>query len=575
MFDQKIIKTIIEEAKLVKEADLQKFAEAAEAKKMHLDEYLVHENILDEDKIYQAVADYFKVPFYNLRGSEIKKEILEMIPSALAVSRQAIAFSKEENILKVAMLDPLDLQTIEFIERKNNLKVQPHLTTPSILKEFLKRYHHSLETDLKLTFTKGGAQGQTEKDLKKIAEDLPIINIVNSILEHSVFEGASDIHIEPLEKEVTVRYRIDGILKPIMTLPKAVQSGITARIKILANLKLDEHMQPQDGRITLNIQDEKLSLRVSILPVYDGEKIVMRLLREDMKPLTLDQLGFLDADRAKLDKNILSPQGMILVTGPTGSGKTTTLYSILNILNKPDVNISTIEDPIEYHISGVNQSQVNPRIGYTFANGLRSFLRQDPNIIMVGEIRDIETAEVAVNAAMTGHLVLSTLHTNDAPTTVPRLLDMGIPAFLVAFTTNIIIAQRLVRRVCQYCKEPFKLTEANIADLEKMVDTKRMVDLFKDNKCLEEGEQKMKEWTFYRGAGCRRCNNEGYKGRIGIYEILDVTKKMSELINRKATVEEIRQAAIADGFTNMLESGLVKAKQGATTIEEVLSATKV
>ncbi len=573
MFDQKIIKTILKEANLLDQATLRQAVTKAEKARLSLEEYLVRENIIEEDKLYQTIANYFKVPFFNLRAYEIKKNILEMIPSALAISRQAIAFAKEGNELRVAMIDPLDLQTIEFIQRKTGIPVKAYLTSPAIIKELLKRYHHSIESDLQLQFVKTGT-GQDVTELKKIAEDLPIINIVNSILEHAVFEGASDIHIEPLEKEITVRYRIDGVLRPIMTLPKAIQAGITARVKILANLKLDEHMQPQDGRIKLVIQDDKLSLRVSILPVYDGEKIVLRLLREDTKPLTLDQLGFLDANRARMEKAIEAPQGMLLVTGPTGSGKTTTLYSVLNILNKPDVNISTIEDPIEYHIAGVNQSQVNPRVGYTFANGLRSFLRQDPDIIMVGEIRDVETAEIAVHAAMTGHLVLSTLHTNDAPTTIPRLLDMGIPAFLVAFTTNIIIAQRLVRRICPYCKQEFKLTAQNIEDLQKVVDPKIMLDLFKQNKCLQPGEQKMQEWIFYRGAGCHRCNNEGYKGRIGIYEILEVDKKMSELINRKGTVEEIRSLAVANGFVSMLESGLVKAKLGATTIEEVLSSTK-
>lgn len=540
--------------------------------KQDLSVYLVASNTLGEDDLYQAVANYFKVPFINLKGREIKSNLVFLIPSALAVSRQVIAFAKEGNELKVAMLDPLDLQTIEFVQRKTALTVHAYLTTPSALREMLKKYHASLESEL--TIIQHGENGASEEDLKKIAEDLPIVNIVNSILDHAVFEGASDVHIEPLEKEVAVRYRVDGILRNIMTLPKQVQAGIMARIKILANLKIDEHMQPQDGRIKLVVQDEKYSLRVSIMPVYDGEKIVMRLLKESSKPLDLDQLGFRAEDKKKIEKSMESPHGIIMVTGPTGSGKTTTLYSILNILNKQDVNISTIEDPIEYHIKGINQSQVNPRIGYTFANGLRAFLRQDPDIIMVGEIRDAETAEIAMHAAMTGHLVLSTLHTNDAPTTLPRLLDMGIPSFLVAFTANIIMAQRLVRKICTFCKTEYELTSKNITDLEKMVDTKKMSGLFKKEGCLEKGKSGLKSWKFYYGKGCSRCGNSGYKGRLGIYEILVVDKKMAGLINDKATVDVVRNAAIANGFTSILEDGLVKAKKGVTSLDEVLDAAR-
>ncbi|MEK9158477.1 MAG: GspE/PulE family protein, partial [Patescibacteria group bacterium] len=479
----------------------------------------------------------------------------------------------EGNELKVAMMDPLDLQTTEFIHRKTNLQIKAYLTTPSALREMLQKYHASLETELQIVTTTE-ENGEGEEKLKKIAEDLPIINIVNSILDHAVFEGASDVHVEPMEKEVLVRYRVDGVLRPVMTLPKQVQPGIIARIKILANLKIDEHMQPQDGRIKLVVQDEKFSLRVSVLPVYDGEKVVIRLLKESTKPLTLDQLGFTDSDRAKVEKALEQPHGILMVTGPTGSGKSTTLYSILNILNQPGVNISTIEDPIEYRLKGVNQSQINPRVGYTFSSGLRSFLRQDPDIIMVGEIRDLETAEISMHAAMTGHLVLSTLHTNDAPTTLPRLLDMGIPSFLIAFTAKLIIAQRLVRKVCTFCKTEYTLTAENITDLEKMVSTQRMLELFKKNGCLEKGDEKLKAWKFFYGKGCSRCSNQGYKGRVGIYEVIEVDKNMAALINKKATTEEIKQAALAVGFTTVLEDGLIKAKKGITSLEAVLEAAR-
>jgi type IV pilus assembly protein PilB len=572
LIDDATLKKIIKELNLLKPEEARTAAKAAAKAKLTLAAYLVNNNLLAEDALYQNIAKFFKTPFADIKGREIKPNLIALIPTPLAVSRQIIAFAKEGHELKVAMLDPLDLQTVEFVRRKTGLEVKVYLTTPSALKEMLQKYHASLETELQIVKTTEEA-GNGES-LKKIAEDLPTINIVNSILDHAVFEGASDIHIEPMEKELLVRYRVDGILRPVMTLPKQVQAGIVARIKILANLKIDEHMQPQDGRIKLVVQDEKFSLRVSVLPVYDGEKVVIRLLKESTKPLTLDQLGFLDADRAKVESALEQPHGILMVTGPTGSGKSTTLYSILNILNEPGVNISTIEDPIEYRLKGINQSQVNPRVGYTFASGLRSFLRQDPDIIMVGEIRDLETAEIAMHAAMTGHLVLSTLHTNDAPTSLPRLLDMGIPSFLIAFTAKLIVAQRLVRKICQFCKKEYALTEQNIADLEKMIDVKRMLELFKKNGCLEKGDEKLRDWKFYYGAGCSRCGNQGYKGRVGIYEVLEVNKKMAELINRKATTEEIRTAALTAGFTTILEDGLIKAKKGITSLEEVLEAAR-
>lgn len=572
MLNVDILKRLLKEKNLLPAADLRAVIKAAEKARLPLDVYLVTKNIVDEEILYQAAADYFKVPFINLKNREIKKEIVSLIPSPLAAARQVVAFAKEGGELKVAMLDPLDLQTIEFIKRKTGASVKAYLTTPSSLKEVLRKYHDTLQSELQIVTTAEGAPD--EKELKKIAEGLPIINIVNSMLEHAVFEGASDIHIEPMEKEVAVRFRIDGVLRQVMTLPKTTQAGIVARIKILANLKLDEHQQPQDGRIKIEIQDEKLSLRVSIMPVYDGEKVVMRLLPESTKPLTLDQLGFLADDRKRIEAAISKPHGLILVTGPTGSGKTTTLYSILNTLNQPGVNIVTIEDPIEYHMPRINQSQISPRVGFTFATGLRAFLRQDPDIVMVGEIRDEETAEISAHAALTGHLVLSTLHTNDAPTALPRLLDMNVPPFLVAFTANLIMAQRLVRRICPYCKKEFKLTAENIADLEKIADVKVMAEMFKKNNCLQKGDNALKSWTFYRGEGCRRCNNEGYKGRLGIYETLEVNKNIADLINKKASVEELRQAAIKNGFTSMLQDGLIKAKLGQTSLEEVLEATR-
>jgi type IV pilus assembly protein PilB len=558
------------------EADLSSYKKKAEMSGKDIEQYLLDERIVDENELYSAAAKEMNIPFTPLKGKEIGKDVLNTISAPLAQTHNIVAFEATKTDISLAMLDPLDIQMIEFIQRKTGLTPKVYLTTPTDIKDALRRYHADLESTFNIEELKDASTGgKDDGDLKKAAQELPIINIVNSILEHAVFEGASDIHIEPTEKEVVVRYRVDGVLRGVMTLPKAVQNGIVARIKILSNLKIDEHMVPQDGRFKIKVQDERLSFRVSIIPVYDGEKIVMRLLHEGQKPLTLDQLGFLPEPRKLVEQAIEKPHGMILVTGPTGSGKTTTLYSLLGILNQSDVNICTIEDPIEYHVKGINQSQINPRAGFTFAGGLRAFLRQDPDIIMVGEIRDKETAEIAIHAAMTGHLVLSTLHTNDAPTTIPRLLDMDIPPFLVAFTANIIVAQRLVRKVCEFCKKPFSLESAAIDEIGRTFDTKKLQALFESQGIkLEKKEENLKSMTFYRGEGCSRCGSSGYKGRMGIYEVLDITKDMIALINSRANADEIKKYAVEHGMITMLQDGLVKAKQGITTIEEVLRVTR-
>ena len=556
MLPEKLLSQLLKEEFDVKPSDLRAAIAKAEKLGKNLEQYLIDEGTVDELELYNKASKSLNVPLIELKGKEIKKEILNLVPPTIAQAHQIIAFDKNTTEIKLATLDPLDIQIIEFLHRKTGLTPKVYLATPSDLKDALHRYHADLEGDIAITQLTDGAEAQAG-DLKKAAQELPIVNIVNSILEHAVFEGASDIHIEPSEKEVNIRYRVDGMLRPVMTLPKTVKDGITARIKIMANLKIDEHMQPQDGRFKIQIQEEKLSFRVSIIPVYDGEKVVMRLLHEGQKSLTLEQLGFLPEQKELVEKAIKKPHGMILVTGPTGSGKTTTLYSILGLLNQPNVNISTIEDPIEYHINGINQSQINPKVGFTFASGLRAFLRQDPNIIMVGEIRDAETAEIAIHAAMTGHLVLSTLHTNDAPTTLPRLIDMGIPPFLIAFTANIIVAQRLVRKICEHCKKEIKLTKTIAADLAKFADIK-----------------KLESAVFYHGEGCHRCNNSGYKGRVGIYEVMEVNEKISDQINNRANADVIKKIAREQGMSTMFEDGLAKAQQGITTIEEILRVTK-
>lgn len=549
-----------------------KLRDEAEKTDTPLVELLLAKNLIEESVLFNKVGEILNVPFVSLKGRDIRRDILNLIPSPVANANSVIAFDKNEKEIFLAMTDPTDLQTAEFVRRKIGLEPKIHITTFSDLKDALHHYHAGLEEEMKIIQEK--EDEDDTGDLKKAAEELPIINIVSSILEHAVYEGASDIHIEPNEKELAIRYRIDGILKLVMNLPKNFQSGIVARIKILANLKIDEHMIPQDGRFKIQTQNEKMAFRVSIIPVYDGEKIVMRLLPEGAKPLTLEQLGFLPSVKKVVENAIKKPNGMILVTGPTGSGKTTTLYSVLGILNQPGVNISTIEDPIEYRIQGINQSQINPKVGFTFATGLRAFLRQDPNIIMVGEIRDQETAEIAVHAAMTGHLVLSTLHTNDAPTTIPRLTDMGVPPFLVSYTTNIVMAQRLVRKICQYCKKEYKLDRASIDALLKAFDAERITTILKENDLLKEGEKNLEEMVFYKGEGCSRCNNSGFKGRVGIYEVLEVNQEIIHKINEHADANMLKDTARKNGMITMSEDGLIKAKMGTTTISEILRVTK-
>lgn len=568
------LKEILKKYKLADAATLKTAQAKAEKLNKTLEEMLVSDGVVNETDLYEKAAQYLEIPYVSLKGKEIKKEILNLIPGPVAGTHQVVAFDKDKEDLMLAMTDPTDIQTIEFLRRKTGLEPKVFITAPGDLKEALRRYHAELEDDLRIVQDTNTDVGGS--DLKKAAEEIPTVNIVNTILEHAVYENASDIHIEPNEKELAVRYRIDGILKPIMSLPKNVQSGLIARVKILSNLKIDEHMVPQDGRFKIQIQDEKMAFRVSIIPVYDGEKIVMRLLHEGAKAVTLDQLGLLETPRKILEDAIKKPHGMILVTGPTGSGKTTTLYSVLGILNQPGVNICTIEDPIEYRMQGVNQSQINAKVGFTFAAGLRSFLRQDPNIIMVGEIRDQETAEIAIHAAMTGHLVLSTLHTNNAPTTLPRLVDMGVAPFMVAYTTNIVMAQRLVRKICPDCKKGYFLDKGAGDELGKVFDVKKIATLFKANipKDYKDEGTDVEKITFYKGEGCNRCGQTGYKGRMGIYEILEMDEDLIKMINNHGTAEDITKYARGKGMITMLEDGLIKAKMGITTISEVLRVTK-
>lgn len=553
----------------------------AASKKQELGEYLLENKLLQEAELQKVYAYVLGIPFVDLSKETIALEVLQVVPEPIAKKSNIVSFEKNGNNLKVAMLNPEDLQTIDFIKKKTGLHIIPCLTTRESIHGALRQYEKSLKAEFGDILTGDVKPGEAQKDeenAEALAAGLPIIRIVDTLLKHAILQSASDIHIEPDEKEVHVRYRIDGVLHDAMTLPKDTAAGIVARIKVLSNLKLDEHRIPQDGRFKIEKDEYKISFRVSLLPVFDGEKVVMRLLDETSKGLTLEKMGLGGKALESVHREINKPNGMILVTGPTGSGKTTTLYTTMDILNTPEVNISTVEDPVEYRMPRVNQTQINPKVGMTFAAGLRSLLRQDPDIIMVGEIRDQETLEIAMHAAMTGHLVLSTLHTNSAAATLPRMLDMGAEPFLIASTVNVIIAQRLVRKLCAECRKTYQLDEKQMESLAKGYDVDALFKAIKANedaKKIVGAAKDMGGLTFYMNSGCDQCGGEGYHGRLGIYEVLEMETNIRKLVTQSATTEEIERVSREEnGMCSMVEDGFIKAIQGLTTLEEIMRVTK-
>ncbi len=541
---------------------------------------LLEKKYIEEAELQKVYAYVLGIPFVDLSKETIPFDLLSIVPEPIAKKYSIVAFQKTGSNLKVAMLNPEDIQTIDFIKKKTGLKIVPCLTSRESIQIVIRQYEKSLKAefgDILTDEVNKGSEEEKDGDLEKIAAGLPIIRVVDTLLKHAILQSASDIHIEPLETEVIVRYRIDGVLHDAMTLPKDVASGLVARIKVLSNLKLDEHRLPQDGRFKIEKEEYKIAFRVSILPIFDGEKIVMRLLDESSHGLTLEKMGLVGEPLEKVRREIGKPNGIILVTGPTGSGKTTTLYTAMDILNTQDVNISTVEDPVEYRMQRVNQTQINTKVGMTFAAALRALLRQDPDIIMVGEIRDEETLEIALHAAMTGHLVLSTLHTNSAAATLPRMLDMGAESFLIASTVNVIIAQRLVRRLCVECRKPYKLDAKEVESLEKLYNLEDILVVLKKNPMAKKFVEKAKQWEdieLYKATGCEQCNNEGYRGRVGVYEVLEMDTDIRKLVTQSATSEELETKARANGMETMVEDGFIKIVQGMTTVEEVMRATK-
>ena len=552
--------------------DVEAAEKAATERKQPFSDTLVSQGVLGEDDLRRMQAHILGIPFVSLAGVKIDLATLSLIPEPIALANNVVAYKKTADSLEVAMLDTGDLPAIDFIKKKVGLKILPRLTDTESLKGALLQYQKTLKEEFgdiikSASHAMDGAEEMDEKGLQKLAEDVPVVKVVDTLLRHAIIQDASDIHMEPMEDKFLIRYRIDGILRDAMELPKTVAAGLTARIKVLSRLKLDEKRLPQDGRFKIEADGEKVSFRVSVLPTYFGEKTVMRLLREGGGGYTLESLGFHGTGLERIHKATTEATGMILVTGPTGSGKTTILYTILDILNTPEVNISTIEDPIEYQMQRVNQTQVRPDIGFTFANGLRSLVRQDPDIIMVGEIRDNETASLAVNASLTGHLVLSTLHTNSAAATIPRLIDMEAEPFLLVSTLRVLVGSRLVRKLSTN-REEYRLSSDELAHIEKSVDVERVLSLLKSEGHAPKNAT-MKTIPFYRPKGTDDAP-DGYSGRIGIHEVLPVTPAIRDLILKSATSDAIEAEAKREGMLAMIEDGIFKAASGITTIEEVL-----
>lgn len=587
----KLLFKLLTQDNLVPAETLQPLQEEALADEKSLKELVLNNKLIDEQSLTQLYANYAGLIYIEVIPADITKEALNTIPERIARQYNAIVFRVDEDKkVHLAMDDPDDVQAISFIEKEVGSNTEIYIATSTNIAECLDMYRGDVNQELNEVIDiqrEDDTADQVVSD-SDVAEDSPIAQTVNLLLEYAIRSQASDIHIEPREEYVQVRYRIDGNLKEVNRLPRNVLGALVSRIKILSNLKIDERRVPQDGRFKIKVANKQYALRVSTLPITDGEKVVMRILDESNKAVTLKQLGYWGNSLRIINEAIIQPNGMILVTGPTGSGKSTSLFSVLTKLNTPDVNISTIEDPVEYKIPGVNQTQTNAKAGMTFASGLRALLRQDPNIIMVGEIRDGETANLGVQAALTGHLVFSTLHTNNAATCLPRLLDMGIEPFLIASTVKAIVGQRLVRRLCIACRQAYKPDQQEVASITQLFNL-RQGQTFAHIHQLEleaieqevggdtpqgSNEQTITQLFRANPEGCKECNSTGFKGRIGIYEVLGNSIPVQKLIVANATSNDIQDKAIEEGMITMQTDGLVKALRGNTTVEEVLRATR-
>lgn len=595
----KLVEKLVIDAGILGKDALNSLIAQADSEKSSVQELLIKNGTVSEKELTKLYAASIDANFIDLNPKDIKREILKLIPEKYARQYKAVLFGIEDDGSKlVAMDDTDDIQAINLLQKQLGTNIKIFMAPTSSIVNALDQYRENVSTELGKVLSPDEEQEEEEEVSEEdIAEDSPIAKTVNLIIEYAINSGASDIHIEPRESYVSIRYRIDGVLKEANKLPKKIHGSLVSRIKILSNLKIDERRAPQDGRFKIQIGSGGYALRVSTLPIAEGEKVVMRILNESSKAATLEELGYWGGSLSTINNAIVQPHGMILVTGPTGSGKSTSLFSVLSLLNKPAVNISTIEDPVEYKIPGANQTQVNPKAGMTFAAGLRALLRQDPNIIMVGEIRDGETAGLGVQAALTGHLVFATLHTNNAATCLPRLLDMGIEPFLIASTVRAVVGQRLVRRLCVDCRESFSPDDAALKEVDRIFDIssperiayiheleesalKGGIGKSNTSKTNKSSPEKLSTTTssitkLWRAKtdGCTSCAHTGYKGRIGIYETLGNSTDIQNLIIKNATSDAIQQAAIDNGMITMQMDGFIKALRGQTSVEEILRVT--
>ncbi|MBX4190909.1 GspE/PulE family protein [Candidatus Saccharibacteria bacterium] len=586
---------LLRESRKVNEEQLRTLFEQQKADKKTLQELVLKNNFLPETDLTKLYAAKIDVPFVEIIPKNLKKDVLKLIPEHIARQYNAILFDiRPDGTRMLAMEDPDDVQAFSVLQKQLGSNIKVYIATHSNILAAIDQYRTNIGSELTQVIAANDTAAAAEEEVPEdeLAEDSPVAKTVNLLIEYAIKQGASDIHVEPREEYVSIRYRIDGQLRETNQLPKKILAALVSRIKILSNLKIDERRAPQDGRFKVTLGSGQYALRVSTLPIADGEKVVMRILNESSKPSTLKELGFWGTNLERLERGITSPHGMILFTGPTGSGKSTSLFSILSRLNLPSVNISTVEDPVEYKIPGVNQVQVNPLAGMTFANGLRALLRQDPNIIMVGEIRDKETANLAIQAALTGHLVFSTLHTNNAATSLPRLLDMGIEPFLIASTVRAVVAQRLVRKLVPENTEIYHPDDATIKriqtafglttpqemdrvhKLELQLIQSGLEGVLNSTKVVANAEPSIKKdgitrlWRMRGESGAA-----SFRGRLGIYEVLPITPNIQKLIIGGSTSELIQQEAIKDGMVTMQTDGLVKALQGQTTLEEIMRVT--